>query len=456
MKQHEEDTRFGRLMAKGVKIWTYLKEDVWSDTRESWMIDAIKIGNLSVKSFLSADLQTRACAMTYRTLLAIVPALALLFAIGRGFGFQDLLETQLITYFPAQHKALEESFKFVDSYLEHTSGGIFVGVGIVFLLWTLISLMSNVEQAFNTVWGVREGRSIWRKITDYLTILLVLPVLMICSSGIQIFMSSLFQAIFPSTFVTPLIEAVFDFLAYLFCCLFFAGSYMLIPNTKVKFLNALGAGFLAGTGFTIVQWLFVTGQIYVTKYNAIYGSFAFLPMLMIWLQLVWLITLIGALVCYASQSFFRFSFEKEINNISTAYASKVTIAILLIISRRFENRMAPLTPRQISDAYMLPPRVVTGACDRLFKAGMITRLITDSGSGDAPLQPSYEISHSRLSDIVHTLENQGDAEFIPGFSERFSSLDKLVLNSEIALESNFGDLKLTDIDFDITPAAETD
>ena len=454
MDTEKKQSRFNRLVDKATRTWAYVSEDVWTDTRHSWKIDIIKIGNLTVKSFLSADLQTRACAMTYRTLLAIVPAFALVFAIGRGFGFQNLLETQLFQIFPAQRTALQAAFKFVDSYLAHSSEGIFVGVGIVFLLWTLISLMMDVEDSFNNVWGVKEGRSFWRKITDYTAILLVLPVLMICSSGIQIFMSSFLQKIFPAGFITPLMEIGLDLLSYLFSCLFFAGGYILIPNTKVRIPNALFAGFLAGTGFTVLQWLFVTGQIYVTKYNAIYGSFSFLPMLMIWMQLVWLIALIGALVCYASQNFFRFSFDKQISNISQSYMEKVTIAILLIISRRFELKMAPLTPRQISDDYLLPPRLVDDVCRRLYRAGMVTHLNTDSDSGDAPLNPAYELSQCRLSDIVHQLDNQGFGDFIPGFDNRFGAIDDLVLKAEKSLEQSFGDTTLGQIQFDITPVGK--
>ncbi|MDE6490837.1 MAG: YihY/virulence factor BrkB family protein, partial [Muribaculaceae bacterium] len=181
-------SRIGRLKTWCSDRWRYYSHGVWGDTRSSFKVNMIKTINLSVRSFLSADLQSTACALTYRMLLAIVPALALLFAIGRGFGFQNILTTQLFDYFPSQQKALETAFRFVDAYLAQASEGIFVGIGILFLLWTLISLVSSVEDAFNRIWGVKYGRSFWRKITDYTAIFLILPVLMICSSGLSIFM----------------------------------------------------------------------------------------------------------------------------------------------------------------------------------------------------------------------------------------------------------------------------
>ena len=118
----------------------YCISGVWNDTRKLWSVQTLKVINLSVRAFMDRDLQTQACALTYRTVLAIVPALAMLFAIARGFGFQNLLQSELFRYFPAQRKALESALTYVDNYLSQASQGIFVGIGLVFLLWTLVSL----------------------------------------------------------------------------------------------------------------------------------------------------------------------------------------------------------------------------------------------------------------------------------------------------------------------------
>lgn len=291
--------RFGwlkRLIDWATNFYAYCTQGVWSDTRGGLKVNVIKTLNLSVVSFMNKDLQTQACNMAFRTLLATVPALALLFALCRGFGFSNLMKTSLMSYFPAQREALEKGLTFVDSYLEQTSEGLFVGVGLIFLLWTLISLVSSAEMALNSIWGVPD-RSWMRKVIDYTAIFLILPVLMICSTGINIFMSSTIQTVLPFKFISPLISALLDSAGLFITWIFFTGVYMLLPNTKVKFKNAFLAGALSGTAFTILQWLFVSGQIYVSKYNAIYGSFAFLPLVMLWLQLVWVITLAGAVVC---------------------------------------------------------------------------------------------------------------------------------------------------------------
>ena len=216
----DNDSRISRLIAWSKRAYSYCSEGVWRDTRKSWRVKAVKIANLSVKGFLNSDLQTQACAMTFRMLLAIVPALALILAIATGFGFQNLLKEELYSYFPSQHTALEAAFGFVDSYLSQASEGLFVGVGIVFLLWTLISLLMSVEDAFNVIWHV-QGRTMWRKATDYIAILLVLPVLMICSAGLSLLMSTTLRSIFDVDILRPAVEWLLDLGSLVFTALFF-------------------------------------------------------------------------------------------------------------------------------------------------------------------------------------------------------------------------------------------
>lgn len=412
-----------RLTARLTGWYNYSTSGVWSDTRRNWKVNLMKTINLSVRSFLNADLQNRAAALTYQTLLAIVPALALLFAICRGFGFQNLIESQLFSSFPAQSKALATAMRFVDSYLAQSSEGIFVGIGIIFLLWTLISLISNVEDAFNTIWGIPQGRTIWRKITDYTAIFLILPVLMICASGITVFMSTTIQDNLPLPFLSPVVSTILDCSSLVLVWLFFAGSYLLIPNTKVKFKNAFIAGIIAGTAFIILQWLFVNGQIYVTKYNAIYGSFSFLPLLLIWLQLVWLITLSGAVYCYSSQNIFEFSFSDEIAKISDDYRWRIILAVMTVASLRYLNEEKPLTGHQIAIRYGLPISLVTVAANRLVASGLLVNAVLKPGTDTFALIPAVTPSTLTLGEVIRRVGDNGTKRFIPGFDLRFKSLN---------------------------------
>ena len=438
-----------KITNKSLSLWKYLWSDVWSDTRDNWYIKLIKTLNLTVKSFLNANLQSQAAALTYHTILALVPALAILFAIGRGFGFHNLLETQLFNYIPAQKETLDTVVGFVDAYLAQSSQGLFVGIGIALLLWTMISLMSNIEEAFNSIWGIKQGRSIWRKITDYTAMLLILPVLMICSSGLSLFMTSTLQNLFAFDFMSPVISILLKCASYIFTWLFFAAMFMLIPNTKVKFKNALIAGVFTGTGFLILQWIFVSGQMYVSKYNAIYGSFSFLPLLLIWLQFTWVIILSGIAICYSSQSIYRFNFSDKINIISKDYRSKITLAMMAIIVRHFDNGNKAITLDDFTNKYDFPPRIAIEIIEELVEAQLVSKTILIDKDEEIGLQPAVDINKLSIAYVLNRLDNHGASGFVPNFNTNFSEISKALDNIESVITNNAGSTLIKDIDIKI-------
>lgn len=423
-KRNKWAVRFDLWRRKAMRLWEYASVGVWHDRRNSLFVRGIKTVNLTVKSFLSTDLQSTACALTYRLILALVPALALLFAIGRGFGFQNLLESQLFNYFPSQRKALETGIRFVDSYLAQASEGLFVGVGIVVLLWTLISLISAVEDAFNQIWGVKHGRTLWRKITDYTAIFLILPVLMVCGSGLTAFMSSSVESYLP--FMTPVVSVSLDIASVLLIWFFFTGVYMLIPNTKVKFKNAFPAGVMAGIAFQILQWLFVGGQIYVSKYNAIYGGFAFLPLLLIWLQLVWLFTLSGAIICYAAQSVTDYALESDVFGISFNYRTRIGLGILAVINRRYQEGMKPLSAADLQKAFCIPLRLITLLLQEMEELKFVCRVLPTNNPELIAYQPARDFSSLTVGRVLAEFRRHGAHDFVKEFDKEFESLNSML------------------------------
>ncbi len=403
-----------KMINKASNLVNYCWTGVWHETRDTTGIRILKVVNLSVRSFLDRDLQTKSMSLTYSTVLAIVPALALLFAIGRGFGFQSLLEEQLFKSFPAQKQGISFALKFVDSYLQEASQGIFVGIGIIFLLWTLISLLSYIEAAFNGVWDVKHDRSFYQKVTDYIAICLMVPVLMICSSGVSIFMSATIQDNSHLAFLTPLVNTALEIAPLILAWLAFSLSFFLIPNTKVQFKYAAIAGALCAILFQILQLLFVNGQIYVSKYNAIYGSFSFLPLLLIWLQLSWLILLAGCVLTYSLQNVFAFNFLGNLNKISTNYLRKVTIILTAAIVGRFRKGKKPLTRSQLSFYYDIPLRVVTGICENLNKAGLANYIVLPNDK--IGVAPAVETGTLTVGGLLSKLDHVGSHDFIPRFA----------------------------------------
>lgn len=439
-----------RVKAWITKTIAYCTTGVWNDPRNSKKINAIKVVNLSVRSFLDGDLQSKASALTFSTLLAIVPALALLCAIGRGFGLQDRLMDQLIHQLPSQAQVLETAFGFVDSYLSQASGGIFVGVGVLFLLWTVISLIRNIELTFNKIWQVPKDRSIWRMLTDYLAILLILPILLICASGISIFMSTSLSHLLPFGFMQPAVEIVIDFIGIALSWLFFAGTYMLVPNTNVKFKNAIIPGIIVGTACQILQWLFLSGQLYVAKYNAIYGSFSFLPLFLIWMQLVWLFTLIGGVLCYAIQNIGEYNYGDNIKNISDSYRDQTTIVVMAIIARRFKHSLEPMTLSQISLKYRLPVNLVTPEVLKLQEMGLVN-FVDSPGKelNERPVQPAIDIDNLTVSDMIQKLMNFGSTGFIPGFADSYQTVETETEKINQMITAHTDTKRLIDLDIEL-------
>lgn len=349
------------------KGWKFVCEDVWKDSRNNIFIHIIKTINLSVRCFLNEQIQQRASALTFRSMLAIVPALVVLIAIGRGFGFYTILEDLLYDSVPAQRDALQYAFTFVDAYMAQMHNGIFVGLGLILLLWTLITLLSDIENTFNDLWNV-PNRKLTRRITDYMAVFIILPILLVASNGMSLFVNTLLDKL---PYFSSLGQYVMQFSSYVLTWLLFTAAYIFLPNTKVKFKHAFVAGIICGTAFNLFQWLYLSGQIWVSKYNAVYGSFAFLPLLMLWMQLSWLICLIGVVMSYSSQNVLNFEYEKDIRCISRNYYEKVLIVIMAIIVNRRRDEKPALSCYELSQHYQLPMPLVTRAINDLMAIDLL-------------------------------------------------------------------------------------
>lgn len=410
---------FPGLVEKAMSLYRYCKVGVWREPRNTMLIRVVKTLNLSVRSFLDRDLQMKSAALTYSAVLAIVPAIALLFAIGRGFGFQDIISSSLYSYFPSQHKALETAMTFVDSYLKEANNGLFVGIGAIVLLWTLISLLSTIEEAFNNIWDIKKDRTIYQKITDYIAICLIVPILMVCSSGVSIFMSTLVQN--KLAILTPLVNVILEMTPLILAWLAFTLSYWLIPNTKVQIKYAALSGAVCAIGFQILQLLFVNGQIYVSKYNAIYGSFSFLPLLLIWMQFSWLILLFGCVLTYSLQNIFAFNFLGDVSTISQDYRRKVTLVVAGVIFKRFEKGLPPMSRNEISTVYDIPIRLVGDVAYALHKCGLVYNvMLKDNGlTGYAPAVEARDLT---VSQVFRRLDALGDSDFIPRFNQIYGRI----------------------------------
>ena len=272
---------------------------------------AYRFISMTVNFFTSKRVLTQAAALTYSTLLAIVPILAVVFAIARGFGYSKYIEVWFREILSSQPQAADVIIGFVNSYLVHTKSGIFLGVGLLFMLYTVLMLASNVEQAFNQIWQVRRSRSLARSFTDYSALFFLMPIAIVVSSGLSIFMATIAQSLPDFLLLGSAVKLLLDYSPYILLSVVFIALYVLMPNTRVHLRYAILPGILAGIAMQWLQLFYIHSQIWVTSYNAIYGSFAALPLFMLWIQISWTICLFGAVLTYMGQNMKSFDLFGE-------------------------------------------------------------------------------------------------------------------------------------------------
>ena len=266
---------------------------------------------LTIRFFTEKRVTAQAAALTYSTLLSMVPILAVVFAIARGFGYSKYIELWFRKMMSTQPQIADLIVDFVNRYLAHTQSGIFLGIGLLFMLFTVLMLVNNIEETFNEIWQVSNARPIMRSIVNYLAMFFVFPIIIIVSMGLSIFMATVADVIEDFKLLSSAVHQLFDLSNSLLMSLLFILLYVYMPNTKVKWSCAVIPGILAGVAMHLLQLFYIYSQIWVTGYNAIYGSFAALPLFMLWMQISWTICLFGAQLTYTNQNLNRYGINLE-------------------------------------------------------------------------------------------------------------------------------------------------
>ena len=270
---------------------------------------------LTIRFFTEKRVMTQASALSYSTLLAIVPILAVVFAIARGFGYNKYIELWFRESLSTQPQVADIIVGFVNSYLVHTQSGVFLGVGLVFMLYSVLMLISNIEDTFNQIWQLSSTRPIIRSITNYLAICFLFPIIIVVSTGLSIFMETVADTMDGFRILGPAIRRMLSLAPCVLMSLMFIILYVYMPNTKVRFSSAIVPGILAGIAMQVLQLAYIHSQIWVTGYNAIYGSFAALPLFMLWIQISWTICLFGAQLTFTNENMNRIGFNLESLNV---------------------------------------------------------------------------------------------------------------------------------------------
>lgn len=433
-----------------LNLFKFITEDIWTISKSEIshnkfiLYRIIKTLILAGRGFVQNGLPVKASALTYNSILALVPTLALILAIARGFGFQNLIERFFLDKMPGQADALLIAFGYVDSYLEHAKGGVFVGIGIVILFFSVMTVFSSIEGAFNNIWQVTKSRSIIRQFTDFMSMIIVLPIIMVVSSGISIYISSAFASTALGEIISPVIGLGLRIMPYIINCILFTIIYLVVPNTKVKIQNAFFAGLLAGSAFQFFQLLYINGQIWVSKYNAIYGSFAALPLLLLWLQLSFLILLFGAQLSFAAQNIRDFEFESESETITRRYKDFLYLVILNCVIKRFEKDEPPFTIDEISESNNIPHRLTSQLVSKLLEAGLLTKGATENEKIITYL-PAFDINKMTVALLFERMGCLGSENFKVDKDIKFNKLWTVNMEIRKCIETSGKELLIKDL-----------
>lgn len=402
-----------------IDIWRITEHD--ETGRRGIVYYILKTIVLTVQRFFKGRLAVKASALTYYSVFAMIPLLAFIFGIARGFGMDSHIADFLIKEIGTQGDSLKVVFGMIESYLEHTKGGAFIGIGIVFLLWSVMKVFTQIENSFNEIWQVKKPRSVVRKFTDYFSLLFLVPFLIAISSAISFYFKYLGAAFNDNFIISPTVSTMLSFQPYLITWLIFTMLYLIIPNTKVKFKNAFCAGVLAGTAFQIFKQIYVYGQTWATNYNAVYGSLAAIPLLLLFIQITWIIVLFGAELSFAGQSVRNYEFESDVKLISQRYYEFVAVAIAKIVIKRFEKGEQPLSLNQISSQYKMPISLVSVIVDDLCKVGILNETF-GSTYGDIAYQPAIDVNVISVAFLLERVNHYGSENFKIEEREEFAHI----------------------------------
>jgi membrane protein len=381
----------------------------------------------------------RASSLTFYTLLSIVPVAAMFFGVAKGFGFERRLESQLFERFPGQEEVLRQVIHFSNSLLEQTRGGLIAGIGLLVLFWSVLKVLGHIEMALNDIWEIKKQRSWGRKFSDYLSIMLISPILVLMSGSATVFITTqvtqITQKVELLGVFSPLISFLLKFMPYALIWVLFTLLYIIMPNTRVNFKAGLLGGVVAGTLYQIAQGAYISFQIGAAKYNAIYGSFAALPLFLMWVQISWWIVLFGAELSFANQNVDTYEYEPDSLKVSAGFKKLLTLQIVHLLIKKFANGDKPITDIQISGRLEIPIRLVHSILFDLVAADLVSEIRTEADKEFA-YQPARDINTMTIQYVLEALDHKGTEDIPVAKTEDHQELfDALKDFSEAMAES---------------------
>lgn len=387
---------------------TIFRRDIsaWRNPVMRWLVQQYKLLFYTARGLLEHGTIVHSAALTFYTLMSVVPIAAVVFAVVKGFGLADGLVENLYALFPQSPEIVDYVVEFADNALARTQGGVVAVVALVMLFWAVIRVFGSIESAFNNIWEVKVERSLARQYIDYMAVVLIVPILWVIANTIGNYAEELL-GFDGSWYFTALSHLASMCVIWMM----FTLLYLIIPNAKVRFGSALMAGIVAGTLFLLFQWGYIYVQKWMTSYNAIYGSFAALPLLLIWMQTSWQILLFGGELSFAYQNIARFGEERESLLISYDQRRKILLAVMLCVVRHFREEGGAVPTDVIRERLELPTRIVNDVLFQLVQARQLIAVRSGDGEREVGYTPAHDISSMTVYGILEAVERSGPTLF---------------------------------------------
>lgn len=368
------------------------------------LLAALRRVYLAVRFFIERGHVDYATQLAFSTILAIVPIFAVIIAVARGFGLSAYMEQWLHGLLASQPQVADTISQLVDAYLAHARTGLFIGIGLVFMLYSVLSLIYNVEQVFDSIWQVKEKRSAARIITNYTALLFLVPICLIVMSGLAILGYNTVSLLQAYPFLGTLSTVVINVAPLVMMSIIFTALFVMMPNAKVRLRYALLPGVLAAATMLAFQYLYIHCQVLLTGYNAIYGSLAALPLFMLWMLISWYITLFFAELCYTNQNMEYFAYLITSRDLSQETRMEISAALLSRICRRFvQPGQKPYSAIELKQKTGLPIRVVSELLYDLCAARLLTEH-TDKQTEEVCYLPAFDVSSMTMGRMVQMLD----------------------------------------------------
>ena len=435
----------GKLKEVFDNVAEFFDDTVWHDPPDAgpyriFLLQGLRVCLLTISGFKNQLIFLRASALVYTTMLAIVPLLALAFSVLKGFGFHGRIESMIISFLTAEQ---QEVTNHIVEYISFTNFKALGAFGLGLLIYTVIKMMNTVEKTFNNLWGVTRARSVMRKISDYISVLVISPLLLVISLTLIASLSS-------NTIVTKMSKYLFfEHFFVLFetviplvgIWIAFTAIYIFMPNTRVKFLPGLVAGVFSGTLWGIAFQMYTQLNIGVVRYNTIYGTFAALPIFLIWLYISWLILLIGAQLSYAIQNVKSYQQEMSEYEFSNAQQEYMALNMMFQTSKRFYQGQPPMTAEELSYAMSVPIRVVRRIANILGSQGLLKELLSDEHT----FQPAKDLHLISVGKIYEAMRDAGKVDWRFPEEKKDPGLEELLEAKKRADQEQLGRITMLDL-----------